>query len=146
MLNTNAFRGSIIVSSRRTMTSFANKMRVIFRWRFDKKGHLARVCRSRRSANGSTPARVKAQRFSHHPHRSQQSGNTQPTHTIRESTVESDSEDTALPLFKVGRKALRPIVVTLNVSGQRLPMEVDTGAAVSIISAGTKEELSQISS
>ena len=36
---------------------------------------------------------------------------------------------------------MRPIVVTLNVSGQRLPMEVDTGAAVSIISAGTKEEL-----
>ena len=35
MLNTNAFRGSIIVSSQRTMTSFANKMRVIFRWRLD---------------------------------------------------------------------------------------------------------------
>ena len=106
-----------------------------------KKGHLARVCRSSRPANGPTPARVKAQRFSHHPHRSQQSGNTQPTHTIRESTVESDSEDTVLPLFKVGRKALRPIVVTLNAIGRRLPMEVDTGAAVSIISAGTKEEL-----
>ena len=99
------------------------------------------VCRSSRPANRPTPARVKAQRFSHHSHRSQQSGNTQPTQTIRESTVESDSEDTALPLFKVGRKALRPIVVTLNVSGRRLPMEVDTGAAVSIISAGTKEEL-----
>ena len=106
-----------------------------------KKGHLARVCRSSRPANGPTPARVKAQRFSHHPHRSQQSGNTQPMHTILESTVESDSEDTALPLFKVGREALRPIVVTLNVSGLRLPMEVDTGTAVSIISAWMKEEL-----
>ena len=56
MLNTNAFRGSIIVSSRRTKTSFANKLRVIFRWRLDCKYKLRKRHRLNELSRNTTAA------------------------------------------------------------------------------------------
>ena len=44
-------------------------------------------------------------------------------------------------MFKVGGKTHEPIVVTLGVNGQQLPVEVGTGAAVSVISTTTRENL-----
>ena len=43
--------------------------------------------------------------------------------------MESDN----LPLLRVGGKARHPIVVNLTVDGKDIPMEIDTGAAVSLI-------------
>ena len=44
-------------------------------------------------------------------------------------------------MIAVGSKALHPIMVTIEVNGQQLPMEVDTGATVSVISMETKAKL-----
>ena len=41
-------------------------------------------------------------------------------------------------MFKAGGKGLHRIVVTIGANGQELPMEVDTGAAVSVISDATQ--------
>ena len=48
----------------------------------------------------------------------------------------SDPED--FQLFTLGTKASRPITVDMRVEGRQLTMEVDTGAAVSIISSTQK--------
>jgi len=57
------------------------------------------------------------------------SGNSRRTLTIREP----DSED-EFPLLRVGGKSVHPIVVELTINGLKTQMELDTGAAVSIIS------------
>ena len=44
-------------------------------------------------------------------------------------------------MFKVGGKRHKLTVVTLVVNGHQLPMEVDTGAAVSVISTTTLANL-----
>ena len=46
-----------------------------------------------------------------------------------------------MPLLRVGGKARQPIVVQLTVEGKEISMEIDTGAAVSLISLVTKEQL-----
>jgi len=51
-----------------------------------------------------------------------------------------DEEFEELPLLK-GGKARQPIVVIMIINGQKVPMEVDTGAAVSVISSATKKQL-----
>ena len=53
----------------------------------------------------------------------------------------SDPDVEEFTMFKVGGKPHEPIVVTLGVNGQQLPMEVDTGAAVFIISSTTRANL-----
>ena len=46
----------------------------------------------------------------------------------------SDPEVEEFTMSKVGGKTHEPIVATLDVNGQQLPMEVDIGTAVSMIS------------
>ena len=48
--------------------------------------------------------------------------------------ADSASETEELHLFTIGAKATTPISVALAINGKQLTMEVDTGAAVSIIS------------
>ena len=89
-----------------------------------KKGHIAKVCRS-----GRTQKRQRPQ------HRRQQ-----PIRKVDQEPV-SDREDEDFTIFKVGGQGLNPIVVTMGVNGQQLTMEVDTGAAVSVISDTTQAKL-----
>ena len=51
--------------------------------------------------------------------------------------------DSELPLFKIkdSSKAVHPITVDMEISGKALNMEVNTGAAVSIISKATYQKL-----
>ena len=86
-----------------------------------KKGHIAKVCRSGRKQKQQRPQRSRSR----------------PVRTIDQ---EPDSDE-GFTLFKVGSEGLRPIVVTMGVNGQQLPMEVDTGAAVSVISSATQAKL-----
>ena len=86
-----------------------------------KKGHIAKVCRS-----GKKPTQQRPQQ-----------SRSRPVRTIDQEPV-SDEEFT---LFRVEGKGLHPIVVTMGVNGQQLPMEVDTGAAVSLISSATQTKL-----
>ena len=93
-----------------------------------KKGHIAKACRSgpaahRRKLQPESPKRGARQ-----------------VQTFDQGTV-SDPEVEEFTMFKVGGKTHEPIVVTLGVNGQQLPMEVGTGAAVSVISTTTRENL-----
>ena len=90
--------------------------------------HIAKACRSRPSAH-----RRKLQQES--PKRG-----ARQVQMIDQGTV-SDPKVEEFTMFKVGGKPHKPIVVTLGVNRQQLPMEVDTGAAVSVISTTTQENL-----
>ncbi len=59
--------------------------------------------------------------------------------------VEEEQSDSDLPVFKVGAAAMsmHPTSVVVEVKGQALTMEVDTGTAVSIISEKTWKRESQ---
>ena len=93
-----------------------------------KKGHIAKACRS-----GPAAHRRKLQQES--PQRG-----TRQVQAIEQGTV-LDPEVEEFTMFRVGGKPHEPIVVTLSVNGQQLPMEVDTGAAVSVISSTTRANL-----
>ena len=49
----------------------------------------------------------------------------------------SDPEGEEFTTFTVGGKPREPIVVAMEVNRQKLPMEVDTGVALSVISTTT---------
>ena len=83
-----------------------------------RKGHIAPICRAKK-------ALTRTRKFPRKP--------ASPTTQWKEST--SDSEE--LRLFTVGAKSSTPIAVELTVNGARITMEVDTGAAVSLISEQT---------
>ena len=52
-----------------------------------------------------------------------------------------DASEDDLPMFRLGSKRTDPIVVEVNVSGVPVSMEVDTGAAVSVMSQEQQQEL-----
>ena len=85
-----------------------------------KKGHIARVCRS------------KAQETK--PVSSEQRSRTQRAHLLRE-----DEEDpsTVYSMFKVSARKSSPLYVSIQAHQKTLNMELDTGASVSVISEGT---------
>ena len=99
-----------------------------------KRGHLAKVCKSSEKSELPPSNNSTQQRGQH-----KAPGNRNPAkkgqNTIRESSVEE------LEMFKVDKKSSRPITVALDVNRQKLSMEVDTGAAVSVISEATKKNL-----
>ena len=100
-----------------------------------KRGHIAPACRSKpqaRSQRKSTPGagHNKAKR--------------QGAHLVQEekqATEATDSEAEDFPLFKFIEPPSNPIEIQVKVGGQDLIMEVDTGAAVSIISKRTCKEV-----
>ena len=89
-----------------------------------KKGHIARACRS------------STQRSSRPPSGKGKSQVSKGAFTIREPESEEEA-----PLNRVGSKAMNPIMVELTINGQKTTMELDTGAAVSVISTQTKTEM-----
>lgn len=103
-----------------------------------KKGHIAPVCRSKRShSRAGTP------KFRFQSRKTKWIGGATPTDTFSSS---ESSPDCNSPLdcnetsrYCVGTDIARPIRVDCNVNGSPLTMEVDTGAAVSIISETTRK-------
>ena len=94
-----------------------------------KKGHLARVCKS-----GSRPPQQNSNSKEHSKSRNHQ----KKALTIREPDSD-DSGDISL-LNRIGGK-LQPIMVELTLNGEKTAMELDTGAAVSVISSAAKAKL-----
>ena len=89
-----------------------------------KRGHIAKVCRSGQKQMSNQP-KVQEPR---QPKKT--------THSIQEE------QSTELTLFNVNQpSSSQPIMVELEVNGQKLPMELDTGTAVSLISSTTKERM-----
>ena len=96
-----------------------------------KLGHIAKVCRSSKAKDTKAESQPKAQRTA-----------PKSTHVIAEGPVHSsiledleDSEDIFMIPSLTSRVA--PIPVTVIANGQPLEIELDTGAAVSLISEDT---------
>ena len=95
-----------------------------------KKGHIAPVCRS------------KPQPKSHSPINKHQK-KPQGTHLVqreKEDSTDSDTEED-FRLFKFKEPASAPIQIPVKVEDKSMTMELDTGAAVSIISETTRKEM-----
>ena len=58
-----------------------------------------------------------------------------------DETMSDQSPDGGFPVYTLGSPSPNPITLTLDVNGQRLPMQLDTGAAVSLISTRTHKRL-----
>lgn len=107
-----------------------------------KKGHLARVCRSRKEKPQQQKNPPKAN--TGHPPQPQQNNRQHPTHNLDHKSHplpmgDSDQED--YPLFTLP-SAGKPIVVSVSVNKVDLSMELDTGASLSIMSQDTYSSLS----
>ena len=94
-----------------------------------KKGHIAPACRSK-PQNKSVPPVSRPKTRYHDTHLVQHEKN---------DTMDSESEE--FHLFKLNAPSSNPIEVTVNVKDKPLTMELDTGAAVSIISEATRREM-----
>ena len=88
----------------------------------------------RRQARGGGRDSQERQQHRHRPQHQ--------TNAIHGTATDTESEESdSLPLLRVGGKARQPMVVQLSVEGKQIPMEIVTGAAVSIISLVIKEQL-----
>ena len=93
-----------------------------------KRGHIAKVCRSKKSDS---------------PHRKQQAGRQKKRVNFVDVDQKSEGGEDDLPTFLIGysRAEADPITVDLTLNGQKTTMELDTGAAVSLISEETYRKL-----
>jgi len=98
-----------------------------------KKGHIAPACRSK----------PRPQPRQHQPSRSRKfpQKKTGKTHQIQTDEAADGSSSDEYPILKLGERSSKPLEVPLIINGKRLTMELDTGAAVSIISEATRKEL-----
>ena len=90
-----------------------------------KKGHLARVCRSKSQPQPTPQGRPK-----------RATSNSQPVRQVDEGS-DTDSDDSMQPIMTVKQRQdghTPPIKVHVEVEKISIPMEVDTGASVSIMS------------
>ena len=102
-----------------------------------KKGHIAPVCRSK---SQQAPPSQSKQASSW---KSRYKKGSRGTHELHEGAVVSDSDASSdeYHLHKVGARSADPIEIEVSVNGRDLSMEVDTGAALSVISEATKKSL-----
>ena len=80
-----------------------------------KRGHIAKVCQSRSQNKKAQPTR-----------------NSQPVHNVTDNSSDSEYQ-----LFVVHTPNGDPLKTTILVEGHQLTMEIDTGAAVSLVSEET---------
>ena len=97
-----------------------------------KKGHIAPACRSK------PRTQPRQQQPSHKGKFSKRKPET--THQIQTEAAAEGSSSDEYPIFKLGERSSKPLEVPLIINGKRLTMELDTGAAVSIISEATRKE------
>ena len=96
-----------------------------------KKGHLARVCLSKQHANPSSAGGRAQFKPPRQPGR---------THLVDSTQQYTDEPDT-YSLFTVTGHSNRPLLVTVEINGTTLDMEVDTGASRSLVSETTYNKL-----
>ena len=93
-----------------------------------KQGHLSRVCRSKTKKSQQSPPALMSE-----------------THQIQTEEAVTDQEDMReygeYDLFVIKNSDHRPLSVTATINGVELPLEVDTGATLSIISEETYKRL-----
>ena len=86
-----------------------------------KKGHLARVCRSSKPAGRQGTGKVNVK-----------------THQLTSARENTEDE---VPLLQLGKGQAAPITVDVTVNDVPVTMEVDTGAAVSVMSRQQQQKL-----
>jgi len=95
-----------------------------------KKGHLTKVCRSsqlpRPPKASSSKGKPPADKFTNH---------------YIDSLTEAGKPFPDDAILKVQGHSIRPITVTLELNGNPVIMEVDTGAAVSLMSEATQKKV-----
>ena len=98
-----------------------------------KKGHLAHVCCSKKAETNRPSQRHKKTRRT----------NPQQTNSVvaTDTAETNDTDASAYTLFNVSSSPSKPYVVTVQVNGTELPMEVDTGASLTLISKTTFDKL-----
>ena len=87
-----------------------------------RRGNLARVCRSQRSAGGDL----------------RRGGAAAKAHHLTTANSEPEEE---IPLFDLGKGHSAPITVDVELNGVPVSMELDTGAAVSVMSQQQQQVL-----
>jgi len=95
------------------------------------KGHIARMCCSKRAVanyKGRGPKK-------------QLSGGRQKTQWVQADRDSESAEDSDFVVYRIRDCAAHPITAQLGINGKQLTMEVDTGAAVSIISESTQKKV-----
>ena len=97
-----------------------------------KKGHLARVCRSKaqNEKGGRTSWRSKKGR----------QGPVKWVSLSEDQGTQPTPESEERVILRVGGPPSKPITVTVEIDGKSIPMEVDTGSAVSLISEDTQKK------
>ena len=92
-----------------------------------KTGHIAPACQT------SKPPQRKQRRAP------QQKRKTHHLEADAQSPDNADSSDGDFKLHKLSKTSSEPIMVSVKLNGQKLDMEVDTGAAFSVISEATRQ-------
>ena len=96
-----------------------------------KKGHIAPACMSKSKAQYKAVTRYSKPKFQ---------GTNLIQQDVQQDDNNTDSEEESFHLFKLAEPSSNTIEITVDVEGQLLRMEVDTGAAVSIISDKTRQD------
>ena len=99
-----------------------------------KKGHISPVCRSKTRPQQTSLPQAKSMRQNRHRKKQHRS-----THRVQEAADPRPSDTEASSgeeyhLYRLNERSSEPINVTVTINGKPLTMELDTGAAVSIIS------------
>ena len=96
------------------------------------RGHIAPFCRTPPQAGRNPP-----QRFRRHGRR----GRMNPQRTGQVIADTASDESNPLPIHTLGGKHVKPKMVDLLINNKPVQMEIDTGAAVSLISEEVKRKL-----
>ena len=102
--------------------------------RCEKKGHLAKVCRNKTQVQPTPQARLRTRRTT---------SNSQPVRRMDEES-DTDSDDSMQPTMTIKQRQdgrTPPIKVHVEVDKVSIPMGVDTGASVSIMSENQYHKL-----
>ena len=92
-----------------------------------KKGHISSVCRSNSKHQSGATSK-------HYKGKAKYKSKSKSTHLVEPDEEDEDSSE-CYSLFTATRKDSKPIAVHINVASKELVMEVDTGAALSLISS-----------
>ena len=98
-----------------------------------KRGHIAPACKS-----------APAQKFASKKGPSRKSGKTAKTYRLDDDKRSHSSEDSnsdEYELHHLGKRSSEPVQVQMIINGKRLDMEVDTGAALSLISESKRRAI-----